>query len=169
VVAALGPRRALAGAYLLSTAGLGALILADRMWIGVAYAVLAGAGFGAVSPLHGMVGADEFDAGSMGALLGVQAALTSLGSAFGPVVAGVLRDATGSYVPGGLVGVGTGLAGAGVLWWAGRSSATPPMAGAIQDGDEGAGRGSCASRCTRRNEMHTTHDGSAAAGPAAFG
>lgn len=121
IVAAVGARRALIGAYLLSAAGLAALVVSDRLWVGVVYAVLAGAGFGAMSPLHGMVGAEELDPASMGALLGVQAALTSLGSALGPAIAGIVKDATGSYVPGGLVAVVASVGAAIVLWWSGRA------------------------------------------------
>jgi MFS family permease len=79
------------------------------------FAVLAGAGYGAVSPLHGMVGAEEFEGSSMGALLGVQALVSAVGSALGPAVAGLLRDRTGSFVPGTLASAVVVLVGAVVL------------------------------------------------------
>jgi MFS family permease len=100
IVARFGSHRALIGAYVAGAVGLALLVAADRWAIGAAYAVVCGIGFGATSPLNGMVGSDEFDAGSMGALLGAQSALSSLGSALGPAVTGVMLDVTNSYTPG---------------------------------------------------------------------
>jgi predicted MFS family arabinose efflux permease len=100
MVARFGPARTLLGAYCLSAVGLAFLAGADRWVVGAAYAVFAGAGFGAMSPLHGMVGRDVFAPESVGVLLGAQSALSSLGSALGPALGGLLIDRTDSHVPG---------------------------------------------------------------------
>ncbi len=115
LVLRFGSRRTLVGAYVVGAAGFVALAVADRWWVGAVFAVLAGAGYGAVSPLHGMVGAEEFEGSSMGALLGVQALVSAVGSALGPAVAGLLRDRTGSFVPGTLASAVVVLVGAVVL------------------------------------------------------
>jgi MFS family permease len=115
LVLRFGSRRTLVGAYVVGAAGFVALAVADRWWVGAVFAVLAGAGYGAVSPLHGMVGAEEFEGSSMGALLGVQALVSAVGSALGPAVAGLLRDRTGSFVPGTLASAVVVLIGAVVL------------------------------------------------------
>lgn len=61
----------------------------------VAFAVLAGFGIGAMSPLQGIVVGDLFDRETLGATMGAYGLLGMGGGAAGPLAAGVLADATG--------------------------------------------------------------------------
>lgn len=96
VVARLGPAGALAAAYAVMAVGTLALLAGGA---GVtAYALATGMAYGAVLPLQSLVGAELFDADRLGSRLGSVQAVTSVVSAAGPPVAGVVVDATGSIV-----------------------------------------------------------------------
>lgn len=96
VVGRLGPAGALAAAYAVMAVGTLAL-LAGRTGV-TAYALATGMAYGAVLPLQSLVGADLFDADRLGSRLGSLQAVTSVVSAIGPPLAGVVVDATGSFV-----------------------------------------------------------------------
>ena len=66
---------------------------------GVLYAVLAGAGLGATSPLQAMYAREQFDEADLGLLMGLQGAALGLAGGTGPLVGGLIFDATGSWLP----------------------------------------------------------------------
>ena len=74
-------------------------------WLGGGYPVLAvfaallGVGYGGFVAVSPAVLAEAFGTQRLGGLLGLMYTSAAIGSAFGPPVAGSLRDATGSYTP----------------------------------------------------------------------
>ena len=91
----LGIDRALLLAF--TAIGLGGVLLAvaDDRPTALAFAVVAGFGIGAFSPLQGIKSQELFDADSLGATMGFYSALMMLAGAVGPAVAGILADLTG--------------------------------------------------------------------------
>lgn len=75
---------------------LGAVILAvtDRVWIGIVFVVLAGIGIGASSPLEGIVSRQILPADDLGTLMGSLHLVGGITSGLGPVLSGLLVDAT---------------------------------------------------------------------------
>ena len=63
----------------------------------VVFAVLAGAGFGATSPLQAIHSSERFAAADLGLLMGMQGAVLGLAGGLGPLLGGAIRDATGSW------------------------------------------------------------------------
>ena len=95
MLARLGIDRALVLAF--SAIGLGGVLLAvanDRP-TAFAFAVVAGFGIGAFSPLQGIKSQELFDADSLGATMGFYGALMMLAGALGPAGAGVIADISG--------------------------------------------------------------------------
>ena len=72
-------------------------------------------------PLQQTMRADYFSATDFGKIMGFSSLIIMLGMIFGPIVAGALADATGSFTTGFLVLAGTTNLGAGWFW-----AATPP-------------------------------------------
>ena len=62
--------------------------------------VLHGAAWGARGPLMGGINADYFGRGSFGAIFGISTTFVTIGVIAGPIIAGALYDATGSYATG---------------------------------------------------------------------
>ena len=62
-----------------------------------AFALLHGTAWGLRGPFMQAIRADYFGRNAIGMILGLSAAITALGQIFGPMVAGVLADATGNY------------------------------------------------------------------------
>ncbi|HSL58754.1 MAG TPA: MFS transporter [Acidimicrobiales bacterium] len=134
VVARLGPAGALAAAYAVMAVGTLAL-LAGGGGVTV-YALTTGVAYGAVLPLQTLVGADLFDADRLGSRLGSLQAVTSVVSAAGPPLAGVVVDATGSFVAV-IVVVSAGFAAAALgirRTAASRPAAVRPVAGPASGG-----------------------------------
>ena len=102
-----GSTRLLQGAYLITAIGSLALLVAglERFGLGsspvivlaLVFALLAGAGFGASSPLQAIHARLHFDAGDLGLLMGLQGAVLGLAGAVGPIGGAVLRDVSGSW------------------------------------------------------------------------
>lgn len=93
----LGPQRLLAACY--AVQGLGVVILAGARslpWL-VAYVLVYGAAFGAVSPLRASVMADQFGRKAYGAIFAAQGVPVALCAGGGPLLAGWLYDVYGSY------------------------------------------------------------------------
>lgn len=72
------------------------------LWIGsvpaaVLYAVVAGIALGATSPLQAILAQDLFDPDDLGLLMGMQHMAFSIAGGLGPLLTGVLADATGGY------------------------------------------------------------------------
>jgi MFS family permease len=95
IVARLGATRSMALA--LTAIGLSGAVLAfsGTVAVAVVFAVLAGFGLGAMSPLQGIVVEELFDRETLGASMGVYGLVFNVGGALGPLLAGVLADSTG--------------------------------------------------------------------------
>jgi predicted MFS family arabinose efflux permease len=108
-----GARSVTRVAYAAVAIGVGVLGLAGEVWIALAFAVVAGFGIGATSPLRGIYADELFDRSRLGAAMGTISLVSGLSLALGPAMVGVLSDATGSRSWG--VGVGVAAASAAVL------------------------------------------------------
>ncbi len=80
---------------LLLVAYFGSLVVAA-----IAFAVLHGLAWGARGPLMQALRADYFGSSSFGLITGLSVFITMFGTVGGPIIAGVLFDATGSYEAG---------------------------------------------------------------------
>lgn len=78
-------------------------------------AVLHGLGWGVRGPLMGTMRADYFGRGSYAVIMGVVSLIVTLGSVGGPLLAGILADATGGYRGAFLILGGMAVAGAGAF------------------------------------------------------
>ena len=74
--------------------------LATAFWMVLLFAVLHGLSWGMRGPLMAAIRADYFGSGSFGMISGVSSMVIMFGMMLGPLVAGILADRTGSYVPG---------------------------------------------------------------------
>jgi sugar phosphate permease len=93
-------RRICAGCMLGHAAALMVLGLATAFWMVLLFAVLHGLSWGMRGPLMAAIRADYFGSGSFGMISGVSSMVIMFGMMLGPLVAGVLADRTGSYLPG---------------------------------------------------------------------
>lgn len=91
-----GSRRLLRAAYAVSTGGVALLLIGEPI-SATAFAVIAGAGIGATSPLQAIHAQSVFDEGDLGLLMGMQGAVVGIAGGVGPVLGGVLQDSTGSW------------------------------------------------------------------------
>lgn len=73
------------------------LVGAEEWWRVYLYIALFGLAFGAALPMRAAVMSQHFSGALYGRLMGLQATMLALATAGGPFVAGLLRDATGSY------------------------------------------------------------------------
>ena len=90
----LGLDRALVVAFgAVTVAGL-VLSVSSTVPIGIAFAIIAGFGIGAFSPLQGMKTESLFARDDLGATMGLYGAVLLLAGSAGPLVAGVVVDAT---------------------------------------------------------------------------
>jgi MFS family permease len=80
----------------------GLLLLANAtsFWMVAGFAVLHGLAWGVRGPLMQAIRADYYGRGSFGKIMGFSSLIVMLGSISGPLVAGVLYDATQSYAIG---------------------------------------------------------------------
>lgn len=93
-------------------------------WFAVAaFVVMHGLAWGARGPLMNAIRADYFGATSFGAIMGWSSMIVMIGSISGPIVAGVLADATGDYRLGFTI-LAIGAMGGTVFWIAARP---PPV------------------------------------------
>ena len=102
-----GSARLLQAAYLSTAIGSGALIVGSAGWLrstwitpamlALIFALTAGSGFGASSPLQAIHARLHFDPGDLGLLMGLQGAVLGLAGGFGPVAGSVMRDISGSW------------------------------------------------------------------------
>ncbi len=86
----------LTGSYLLGGAGV-VFLLGGGVPAGIAFAVLAGVGFGASVPLQAIYARAHFDEADLGLLMALQGAVIGLAGGLGPVVGGLLHDLTSSW------------------------------------------------------------------------
>ena len=82
--------------------GLALLVLAFATAFGMVlvFAIMHGLAWGMRGPLMGAIRADYFGSASFGAITGMSSMIVMLGMINGPLVAGILADRTGSYIPG---------------------------------------------------------------------
>jgi MFS family permease len=80
--------------------GLLLLAHATAFWMLIVFALVHGASWGVRGPLMSAIRADYFGAASFGMISGISSMVLMLGMMGGPLVAGILADRTGSYVPG---------------------------------------------------------------------
>ena len=81
-------------------AGLLVLAFATAFWMVLLFSILHGLAWGIRGPLMAAIRADYFGAAAFGTITGVSSMIVMLGMMAGPLVAGVLADRMGSYVPG---------------------------------------------------------------------
>jgi MFS family permease len=124
LVGDLMDKRILATAAMLGH-GLGLLLLAlaqgwPLVWLFVLFNGLA---WGIRGPIQAAMRADYFGATSFGKIMGFSSLIVMLGMVIGPILAGVVRDMTGSYTTGFVILAA--LAGLGSVWF---YLAKPPVA-----------------------------------------
>jgi predicted MFS family arabinose efflux permease len=91
-----GPRRVIRLAFAAIGVGVAMLSVAGTVWVAAAFAVVAGFGIGATSPLQGIYADALFDRRRLGAAMGTVSMVFGLAAAAGPAIAGILADVTGS-------------------------------------------------------------------------
>ncbi len=96
IVARLGVANSLKLAYGAISVGAFALAFAGNVLLAAFYAVVAGFGIGAVSPLVGMHSKNVFGGRSLGTSMGLVSMMFLVVGALGPVIAGWLAESTGS-------------------------------------------------------------------------
>jgi MFS family permease len=74
------------------------------------FALVAGFGIGAVSPLQGIFADAVFDRSELGAMMGYLALVFGLTGAIGPAIAGILAEATGNRWWALVIAAGSGIA-----------------------------------------------------------
>ena len=84
-------------AFVLATLGATFILWLAAPWMIAAYAVCYGIAFGSFVTLQQSIWADYFGRGSLGAIRGVTLPVQLMGNAFGPFLAAVAYDLTGSY------------------------------------------------------------------------
>lgn len=92
-----GTRRAIVAAHVVAAVGSLLLIASGNLALALAYSLLAGASLGGLSALQGIYTHELVEARHLGILFGAQQALYGIGGAAGPILAGALLDATGSW------------------------------------------------------------------------
>ena len=95
IVSRLGLDRALIVAFAAVTLAGGLLAVSSTIATGVVFAIVAGFGIGAFSPLQGMKSESLFDRDNLGATMGWYGAVMLLAGSIGPFVAGFIVDQTG--------------------------------------------------------------------------
>lgn len=109
IVARLGSDQALLVAFGAMTAGGALLVVSGNVGVAVMFAVVAGFGIGAFSPLQGMKAEELFERHSLGATMGLYGAVLLLAGSTGPLAAGLIADQTGERRWAGVIIVGAGL------------------------------------------------------------
>jgi len=95
----IGYKKAFLIGIILLTLGFFVLMIAREMWILYVFAILAGLAFGDCGTQESPLVAWLFGLSSHGLLLGFAVFSWTMGAAVGPIVAGSIFDATGSYKP----------------------------------------------------------------------
>lgn len=97
-VDAVGARRLLAGAGLLSAVSVALLAVSGQVVVAGLFALTAGMAFGAGSPLIGIHGSEVLPEPHAGALMGALQTVQGVGSAIGPLLGSLSLAATDSYL-----------------------------------------------------------------------
>ena len=93
-----GSGRLLRLAFTTSALGIAFLVI-GTIPAGIAFGVLAGVTIGASSPLQAIYARSQFDEGDLGLLMGLQGAAMGLAGGLGPLLGGVMHDASGTWTP----------------------------------------------------------------------
>lgn len=125
LVEMFGANGALLVAFGAITGGGLLLTQAGSVPVALVFAVVAGFGIGAFSPLHGIKATEIFDARTMGATLGIFAAVQMVAGAAGPALTGVLAHQTGDRRFAGVIIAVAGAVGMACVWRLGRASLVP--------------------------------------------
>ena len=96
IVRRFGVANSLRIAYGAIAVGSIALAFSGNQWLAATYAVAAGFGIGAVSPLIGMHSKNVYGEASLGTAMGLVSLVFHAANAVGPVAAATVSDATGS-------------------------------------------------------------------------
>ncbi len=99
----IGSKSALIICFILATAALTWLLVAEEMWMFYLFAVVFGFAYGGLVAVQSPLVADLFGLSSHGVIFGVITFILGIGGAVGPVLAGSIFDITGSYNPAFLV------------------------------------------------------------------
>ena len=99
LLARLGARRTIVVSFAVGGAGTLLLLAGGHVVPALLYSLLAGASIGAMYTLQGIYTNELVGQTDLSLLMGAQAAVFSVGGAAGPVLAGALFAATGSYQP----------------------------------------------------------------------
>ena len=105
------------------------LATARTSWMVMAFAALHGLSWGIRGPLMAAIRADYFGSGSFGMISGTSSMIVMLGMIFGPLIAGIAADRTGTYTAGFVLLAG--MAALGSLFFV---LATPPGARRVGEG-----------------------------------
>ena len=102
----------IAGCLLAHSLGFAIFAVSTSMIGALAFAVLHGAAWGVRSPLINSIRADYFGRASFATIMGFTSLITMMGMMAGPLFAGLMRDATGSFeipflILAGLAGLGS--------------------------------------------------------------
>jgi len=122
-------RRVAAICMLMHAGGLLMLTYATGTAMLVIFAVAHGLAWGIRGPFMQAIRADYFGRKSIGMILGLSAMLTAVGQVSGPLLAGVMGDATGNYKLGFTVLAMIAATGS-VVFWMARKPALPVVVGA---------------------------------------
>jgi MFS family permease len=94
------PKYSAALGYAIMATGTVMLLQTRTVEMLLAYAVVFGFGYGCLGPLLPIIAADRFGHQTMGAVFGLQTFfVVGIGGSLGPLVGGLIYDATGSYHP----------------------------------------------------------------------
>ncbi len=93
----IGNRWIVVGSFALMAIAVSWLFIAREMWSFYIFAVIFGFGYGGMVASQAPIVADLFGMRSHGVILGVIVSTITFGSAVGPVMAGAIYDAVGSY------------------------------------------------------------------------
>jgi MFS family permease len=99
LVSRLGARNTLVLAYAVGAIATLLLFVSGTLAPALLMSLFAGASVGAVYTLQGVYAYELMDPRHLGMVLGIQQAVFAIGGAIGPVAAGALLGATGSYTP----------------------------------------------------------------------
>lgn len=127
MVQRFGSRRPLAGVMVLAVVACLLLGGSTTVVVGAVYAVVGGAALGAHSPLFGIHATSVLPPRHLGALVGAVQSVGGIASAAGPLLGGLVAQATGSYLPA-VVMAAAGFAVAGLAMAGPRPSASGPSA-----------------------------------------
>ena len=116
IVGRLGSNRSLMLAFSAIAVGGAIVTVAGTIGVAVLFAVVAGFGIGAFSPLQGMKAEELFDRSALGATMGLYSSVLLLAGSIGPVAAGVIAERSGERRWVSLIVVGAATLAATATW-----------------------------------------------------